>query len=98
MNTVLNRIMNKAKLHSFCKISIISSSFTTSITCKMSFDTFSKNKNRTLAQRIIMLMKIQLQTCRLFERILLAVKINEVDSANKAFEDLMGGETDARKK
>ena len=32
------------------------------------------------------------------ERVLLAVKINEVDSANKAFEDLMGGETDARKK
>ncbi len=32
------------------------------------------------------------------ERILLAVKINEVDQANKAFEDLMGGETDARKK
>ncbi len=32
------------------------------------------------------------------ERILLAVKINEVDAANKAFEDLMGGETDARKK
>ena len=26
------------------------------------------------------------------ERILLAVKINEIDSANKAFEDLMGGE------
>ena len=25
-------------------------------------------------------------------------KINEVDAANKAFEDLMGGETDARKK
>ena len=32
------------------------------------------------------------------ERILLAVKINEIDSANKAFEDLMGGETDARKR
>ena len=32
------------------------------------------------------------------ERILLSVKINEIDSANKAFEDLMGGETDARKK
>ncbi len=32
------------------------------------------------------------------ERILLLVKINEVDAANKAFEDLMGGETDARKK
>ena len=32
------------------------------------------------------------------ERVLIAVKINEVDSANKAFEDLMGGETDARKK
>ncbi len=32
------------------------------------------------------------------ERILLSVKINEVDEANKAFEDLMGGETDARKK
>tara|TARA_B100000989_G_scaffold37937_1_gene24040 strand:+ start:3752 stop:6211 length:2460 start_codon:yes stop_codon:yes gene_type:complete len=32
------------------------------------------------------------------ERVLLAVKINEVDAANKAFEDLMGGETDARKK
>ena len=32
------------------------------------------------------------------ERILLSVKINEVDAANKAFEDLMGGETDARKK
>jgi len=32
------------------------------------------------------------------ERILLSVKINEVDLANKAFEDLMGGETDARKK
>ena len=32
------------------------------------------------------------------ERVLLSVKINEVDTANKAFEDLMGGETDARKK
>ncbi len=32
------------------------------------------------------------------ERILLSVKINEIDSANKAFEDLMGGETDARKR
>ncbi len=32
------------------------------------------------------------------ERILLLVKINEIDEANKAFEDLMGGETDARKK
>ena len=32
------------------------------------------------------------------ERILLSVKINEIDAANKAFEDLMGGETDARKK
>ena len=32
------------------------------------------------------------------ERILLAIKINEVNEANKAFEDLMGGETDARKK
>ena len=32
------------------------------------------------------------------ERVLLSVKINEVDAANKAFEDLMGGETDARKK
>ena len=32
------------------------------------------------------------------ERVLLLVKINEVDAANKAFEDLMGGETDARKK
>ncbi len=32
------------------------------------------------------------------ERILLLVKINEIDAANKAFEDLMGGETDARKK
>ncbi len=32
------------------------------------------------------------------ERVLLAVKINEVDAANKAFEDLMGGETDARKR
>ena len=32
------------------------------------------------------------------ERILLSVKINEVDAANKAFEDLMGGETEARKK
>ncbi len=32
------------------------------------------------------------------ERVLLAVKINAIDSANKAFEDLMGGETDARKK
>ena len=31
------------------------------------------------------------------ERVLLAVKINEVDAANKAFEDLMGGETDAEK-
>ncbi len=31
-------------------------------------------------------------------RVLLSVKINEVDAANKAFEDLMGGETDARKK
>ena len=32
------------------------------------------------------------------ERLLLSVKINEIDAANKAFEDLMGGETDARKK
>ncbi len=32
------------------------------------------------------------------ERILLSVKISEVDAANKTFEDLMGGETDARKK
>ena len=32
------------------------------------------------------------------ERVLLSVKINEVDSANKTFEDLMGGETDARKR
>ena len=32
------------------------------------------------------------------ERVLLSVKINEIDAANKAFEDLMGGETDARKK
>ncbi len=32
------------------------------------------------------------------ERTLLSVKINEVDAANKTFEDLMGGETDARKK
>ena len=32
------------------------------------------------------------------ERVLLAVKINELDAANKAFEDLMGGETDARKR
>ena len=32
------------------------------------------------------------------ERVLLLVKINELDSANKAFEDLMGGETEARKK
>ena len=32
------------------------------------------------------------------ERVLLSVKINQVDSANKAFEDLMGGETDSRKK
>ncbi len=32
------------------------------------------------------------------ERILLSVKINEIDLANKAFEDLMGGETEARKK
>ncbi len=32
------------------------------------------------------------------ERVLLAVKINEVNEANKAFEDLMGGETDARKR
>ena len=32
------------------------------------------------------------------ERSLLSVKINEVDAANKTFEDLMGGETDARKK
>ncbi len=32
------------------------------------------------------------------ERILLSIKINELDSANKAFEDLMGGETEARKK
>ncbi len=32
------------------------------------------------------------------ERILLSVKISELDAANKAFEDLMGGETDARKK
>ena len=32
------------------------------------------------------------------ERILLAIKINEVNEANKAFEDLMGGETEARKK
>ena len=32
------------------------------------------------------------------ERNLLLVKISEIDSANKAFEDLMGGETEARKK
>ncbi len=32
------------------------------------------------------------------ERVLLSVKINEIDAANKTFEDLMGGETDARKK
>ncbi len=32
------------------------------------------------------------------ERILLSVKINDVRDANKAFEDLMGDETDARKK
>ncbi len=32
------------------------------------------------------------------ERILLLVKINEIDAANKTFEDLMGGETEARKK
>jgi len=32
------------------------------------------------------------------ERVLLVVKINEIDSANKAFEDLMGGETDSRKR
>ncbi len=32
------------------------------------------------------------------ERVLLSVKISEVDAANKTFEDLMGGETDARKK
>ena len=32
------------------------------------------------------------------KRILLAVKINEVDQANKAFEDLMGGETDAKER
>ena len=32
------------------------------------------------------------------ERVLLSVKINEIDAANKAFEDLMGGETDARKR
>ncbi len=32
------------------------------------------------------------------ERILLSVKINEVDAANNIFEELMGGETDARKK
>ena len=32
------------------------------------------------------------------ERVLLSVKIKEVDSANKAFEDLMGGETEARKR
>ena len=32
------------------------------------------------------------------ERVLLSVKINEIDAANKAFQDLMGGETDARKK
>ena len=32
------------------------------------------------------------------ERVLLSVKINEINAANKAFEDLMGGETDARKK
>ena len=32
------------------------------------------------------------------ERVLLSVKINEIDAANKAFEDLMGGETEARKK
>ena len=32
------------------------------------------------------------------ERVLLCVKINEINTANKAFEDLMGGETDARKK
>ena len=32
------------------------------------------------------------------ERVLLSVKITEIDAANKAFEDLMGRETDARKK
>ena len=32
------------------------------------------------------------------ERVLLSVKISEVDAANKAFEDLMGGETEARKR
>ncbi len=32
------------------------------------------------------------------ERVLLSVKITEIDAANRAFEDLMGGETDARKK
>ena len=32
------------------------------------------------------------------ERILLSVKITEINAANKAFEDLMGGETDARKR
>tara|TARA_B100000575_G_C23142854_1_gene665626 strand:+ start:2284 stop:4740 length:2457 start_codon:yes stop_codon:yes gene_type:complete len=32
------------------------------------------------------------------ERMLLLVRINEISEANKAFEDLMGGETDARKK
>ena len=31
-------------------------------------------------------------------RILLSVKITEINAANKAFEDLMGGETDARKR
>ena len=32
------------------------------------------------------------------ERILLSVKINDVTAAETAFSDLMGGETDARKK
>ncbi len=32
------------------------------------------------------------------ERILLLIRVHEMDEANRAFEDLMGGETEARKK
>ena len=32
------------------------------------------------------------------KRILLSIRVNEIDEANRAFEDLMGDETEARKK
>ena len=44
------------------------------------------------------LVEIQIPLFETLIIILLSVKINEVDAANKAFEDLMGGETEARKK